>query len=91
MKVYGLLVVSFPDHHTGVKQRQWSGDASMLFRNHVENRALVAVVDSVQDVVKGEPWQCRLTVYLVDTKEDNKDLWIHSLITAIDAELSSDI
>lgn len=62
----------------------------MLFRNHVENRALVAVVDSVQDVseVKGEPWERRLTVYLVDTTVDNQDLWIHTVITAIDVELS---
>uniref|UniRef100_A0A3P8N9D7 Tudor domain containing 7 n=1 Tax=Astatotilapia calliptera TaxID=8154 RepID=A0A3P8N9D7_ASTCA len=74
----------------GVTQHQWSEDSSMLFRNHVENRALVAVVDSVQDVseVKGEPWERRLTVYLVDTTVDNQDLWIHTVITAIDVELS---
>ncbi|KAL3996204.1 potassium voltage-gated channel Shaker-related subfamily A, beta member 2 [Sarotherodon galilaeus] len=74
----------------GVTQHQWSEDSSMLFRNHVENRALVAVVDSVQDVseVKGEPWERRLTVYLVDTTVDDQDLWIHTVMTAIDAELS---
>ncbi len=62
----------------------------MLFRNHVEDRALVAQVKSVQEVseVKGELWERRLTVYLVDTAGD-QDVWIHSIIADISGELSS--
>lgn len=63
----------------------------MLFRNHVEDRALVAQVESVQTLseVKGEPWQRRLTVYLVDTALEDRDLWIHSIMANIAGELSS--
>ncbi|KAM4584761.1 tudor domain-containing protein 7A [Odontesthes bonariensis] len=75
----------------GLPKHQWSEEASMLFRNHVEKRALVAQVESVQDVseVKGEPWKRRLTVYLVDTTLEDNDLWIHSIMADIGVELSS--
>ncbi|XP_044202265.1 tudor domain-containing protein 7A isoform X1 [Thunnus albacares] len=75
----------------GVTQHQWSEEASMLFRNHVEKRALVAQVESVQDgsEVKGEVWERRLTVYLVDTGLEDRDLWIHSIMADIGGELSS--
>uniref|UniRef100_A0A3Q1ESJ4 Tudor domain containing 7 a n=1 Tax=Acanthochromis polyacanthus TaxID=80966 RepID=A0A3Q1ESJ4_9TELE len=75
----------------GVAQQQWSEEASMLFRNHVEKRALVAQVESVQEMseVKGELWACRLTVYLVDTTMEDRDLWIHSIMTDISGELAS--
>ncbi|KAJ4944103.1 hypothetical protein JOQ06_012649 [Pogonophryne albipinna] len=72
----------------GATQRQWSEEASMLFRNHVEDRALVAQVESVCEV-KGELWECRLSVYLVDTTTEERDLWIHSLMADIGGELSS--
>ncbi|CAK6976620.1 tudor domain-containing protein 7A [Scomber scombrus] len=75
----------------GVTQHQWSEEASMLFRNHVEKRALVAQVESVQDKseVKGELWERKLTVYLVDTGLEDRDLWIHSIMADIGGELSS--
>ncbi|XP_010786529.1 tudor domain-containing protein 7B-like [Notothenia coriiceps] len=72
----------------GTTQRQWSEEASMLFRNHVEDRALVAQVESVCEV-KGELWERRLSVYLVDTTTEERDLWIHSLMADIGGELSS--
>ena len=63
----------------------------MLFRNHVEDRALVAQVESVQDVsqVKGQLWERKMTVYLVDTTLEDRDLWIHSIMADISGELSS--
>nr|XP_057921530.1 tudor domain-containing protein 7A [Doryrhamphus excisus] len=66
----------------GVPKRQWSEEASMVFRNHVEKHALVAQIESVQDLseVMGELWGRKLTVYLVDTNVEFKDLWIHSLM-----------
>uniref|UniRef100_A0A3Q3J6R4 Tudor domain-containing protein 7B n=2 Tax=Monopterus albus TaxID=43700 RepID=A0A3Q3J6R4_MONAL len=72
----------------GVTRHQWSEEASMLFRNHVEKRALVAQVESVQEV-KAELWEHRLTVYLVDTSPEDKDLWVHSIMADIGSELSS--
>ncbi|XP_054897717.1 tudor domain-containing protein 7A isoform X3 [Poeciliopsis prolifica] len=75
----------------GVAQRQWSEETSSLFRNHVERRALVAQVESVRDAseVKGELSARRLTVYLVDTSLEEKDVWIHSIMADIENELSS--
>lgn len=63
----------------------------MLFRNHVEDRALVAQVESVQELsqVKGELWERKLTVYLVDTALEDRDLWIHSIMADLGGELSS--
>lgn len=63
----------------------------MLFRNHVEKRALVAQVESMQEIseAKGELWERKLTVYLVDTETQDKDLWIHSIMADIGGELSS--
>ncbi|XP_035856662.1 tudor domain-containing protein 7A isoform X3 [Sander lucioperca] len=72
----------------GTTQQHWSEEASMLFRNHVEDRALVALVESVSEV-KGEMWERKLTVYLVDTTLEDKDLWIHSIMADISGELSS--
>ncbi|XP_040041372.2 tudor domain-containing protein 7A isoform X1 [Gasterosteus aculeatus] len=71
----------------GMTQKQWSEEAAMLFRNHVEDRALVAQVDSVAEGTS-QLWRCKLTVYLVDTSLD-KDLWIHSMMADISSELSS--
>uniref|UniRef100_M4A9B9 Tudor domain containing 7 a n=1 Tax=Xiphophorus maculatus TaxID=8083 RepID=M4A9B9_XIPMA len=75
----------------GVAQRQWSEETSSLFRNHVERRALVAQVESVREAseLKGELSARRLTVYLVDTSSEEKDVWIHSIMADIENELSS--
>ncbi|XP_035990008.1 tudor domain-containing protein 7A isoform X2 [Fundulus heteroclitus] len=81
---------ALPAQLAGVTQRQWSEEASVLFRNHVEKRPLVAQVESVQDVpeAKGELRERKLTVYLVDTSSE-KDVWIHSIMADIGDELSS--
>ncbi|KAM7009752.1 tudor domain-containing protein 7A-like [Tautogolabrus adspersus] len=73
----------------GLTQTQWTEEAAMLFRNHVEGRALVAQVESVQEEVKGELGGRRLTVYLVDTTVQERDLWIHSIMADLGGELSS--
>lgn len=63
----------------------------MLFRNHVEDRALVAQVESVQECceVRGETWERRWTVFLVDTTQEDQDLWVHSVMANFGGELSS--
>ncbi|XP_053275075.1 tudor domain-containing protein 7A [Pleuronectes platessa] len=75
----------------GVINNQWSEEASILFRNHVEKKALVAQVVSVHEgsEVKGRLREPRLTVYLVDTTLEERDLWIHTLMVDMDVELSS--
>ncbi|XP_077381543.1 tudor domain-containing protein 7A [Festucalex cinctus] len=82
---------AIPAQLAGVPKCQWSEEASLVFRNHVEKQALVAQIESVQDEseAKEELWERKLTVYLVDTKVEDKDLWIHSLMADICNEQSS--
>ncbi|XP_072319544.1 tudor domain-containing protein 7A [Eucyclogobius newberryi] len=76
---------------SGLSLHQWSEEASMVFRNHVEKRALVAQVDSVQEApdARAAPWEHRLRVYLVDTTKKDKDLWIHTIMADMGGELTS--
>ncbi|XP_066515805.1 tudor domain-containing protein 7A isoform X2 [Hoplias malabaricus] len=67
-----------PAQLAGVRQCVWSEEASMVFRNHVERRPLVAQIESV---VEGkQPWERRLSVFLVDTSTDHSDIWIHNIM-----------
>ncbi len=63
---------------SGVKQGVWAEEASMVFRNHVEKKPLVAQVESVEE---GEwPWERKISVYLVDTTLEDNDIWIHNIM-----------
>ncbi|CAL8333172.1 unnamed protein product [Lota lota] len=67
----------------GVPHGGWSEEASMVFRNHVEKHALVAQVESVHEgseAGSGEVSERRLTVFLVDTSEEDNDVWIHNIM-----------
>lgn len=70
----------------GVKSRQWSEEASIVFRNHVEKKAMVAQVESVQEAE--QPWDRKLTVYLVDTSQEDSDIWVHDLMAEFTDELT---
>ncbi|XDV14704.1 hypothetical protein PO909_014914 [Leuciscus waleckii] len=71
----------------GVKQGVWCEEASMVFRNHVEKKPLVAQIESVEE---GEwPWECKISVYLVDTTQENNDIWIHNIMVEFLDEISS--
>uniref|UniRef100_A0AAY5F0G7 Tudor domain-containing protein 7B n=1 Tax=Electrophorus electricus TaxID=8005 RepID=A0AAY5F0G7_ELEEL len=69
----------------GVKPRKWSEEASIVFRNHIEKKPLVAQLDSVQEAE--QPWYRRVTVYLVDTSQEDRDIWVHDLM----AEFADDL
>uniref|UniRef100_A0A6Q2XWB5 Tudor domain-containing protein 7B n=1 Tax=Esox lucius TaxID=8010 RepID=A0A6Q2XWB5_ESOLU len=62
----------------GVKQRQWSEEASIVFRNHVEKKPLVAQLEAVQEA--HHPWDRKLTVFLVDTSQEERDIWVHDIM-----------
>lgn len=63
---------------SGVKQGVWAEEASMVFRNHVEKKPLVAQIESVEE---GEwPWERKISVYLVDTTLEDNDIWIHNIM-----------
>ncbi|KAF7706442.1 hypothetical protein HF521_019696 [Silurus meridionalis] len=70
----------------GVKSRQWSEEASILFRNHVEKKPMVAQVESVQEAE--QPWDRKLTVYLVDTSQEDSDIWVHDLMAEFTDQLT---
>ncbi|KAK3568005.1 hypothetical protein QTP86_028605 [Hemibagrus guttatus] len=70
----------------GVKTRQWTEEASIVFRNHVEKKAMVAQVESVQEAE--QPWDRKLTVYLVDTSQEDSDIWVHDLMAEFTEELT---
>ncbi|KAL7875921.1 hypothetical protein AOLI_G00108840 [Acnodon oligacanthus] len=69
----------------GVKPRQWSEEASIVFRNHVEKKPLVAQLDSVQEAA--HPWDRKVTVFLVDTSQEDRDIWVHDIM----AEFADDL
>ncbi|XP_051558217.1 tudor domain-containing protein 7A-like [Myxocyprinus asiaticus] len=70
----------------GVKNGVWCEEASMVFRNHVEKKPLVAQIESAEE---GEwPWERKISVYLVDTTQDDNDIWIHNMMVEFLDELS---
>ncbi|XP_029776281.1 tudor domain-containing protein 7 isoform X3 [Suricata suricatta] len=70
----------------GVKCNQWSEEASMVFRNHVEKKPLVALVQTV--IENANPWDRKVVVYLVDTSLPDTDVWIHDFMSEYLVELS---
>uniref|UniRef100_A0A8C4GFM4 Tudor domain-containing protein 7B n=1 Tax=Dicentrarchus labrax TaxID=13489 RepID=A0A8C4GFM4_DICLA len=62
----------------GLKPRQWSEEASIVFRNHVEKKPLVAQLEAVQEAAN--PWDRKLTVFLVDTSQEERDIWVHDIM-----------
>ncbi|XP_028973807.2 tudor domain-containing protein 7B isoform X1 [Esox lucius] len=70
----------------GVKQRQWSEEASIVFRNHVEKKPLVAQLEAVQEA--HHPWDRKLTVFLVDTSQEERDIWVHDIMAEFADELT---
>ncbi|XP_051922993.1 tudor domain-containing protein 7B isoform X2 [Hippocampus zosterae] len=62
----------------GVKTRQWSEEASIVFRNHVEKKPLVAQLEAAQEAAN--PWDRKLTVFLVDTSQQDCDIWVHDIM-----------
>ncbi|XP_061620255.1 tudor domain-containing protein 7B isoform X2 [Phyllopteryx taeniolatus] len=73
----------------GVKTRQWSEEASIVFRNHVEKKPLVAQLEAAQEAAN--PWDRKLTVFLVDTSQQDNDIWVHDIMAEFADELTGDV
>ncbi|XP_061815259.1 tudor domain-containing protein 7B isoform X2 [Nerophis lumbriciformis] len=73
----------------GVKTRQWSEEACIVFRNHVEKKPLVAQLEAAQDVANA--WDRKLTVFLVDTSQEERDIWVHDIMAEFTDELVGDM
>uniref|UniRef100_A0A671NM88 Tudor domain-containing protein 7B n=1 Tax=Sinocyclocheilus anshuiensis TaxID=1608454 RepID=A0A671NM88_9TELE len=71
----------------GLKPRQWSEEASIVFRNHVEKKPLVAQLESVQEA--SQPWDRKVVIYLVDTSQKERDIWLHDIMAEFTDEMSN--
>uniref|UniRef100_A0A8C1FF88 Tudor domain containing 7 b n=1 Tax=Cyprinus carpio carpio TaxID=630221 RepID=A0A8C1FF88_CYPCA len=71
----------------GLKPRQWSEEASIVFRNHVEKKPLVAHLDSVQEA--SQSWDRKVVIYLVDTSQEERDIWLHDIMAEFTDEMSN--
>lgn len=58
----------------------------MVFRNHVEKKPLVAQLEAVQDAPNA--WDRKVTVYLVDTSQEEHDVWVHDIMAEFADELT---
>ncbi|KAM7165857.1 tudor domain-containing protein 7 [Macrochelys suwanniensis] len=70
----------------GVKCEQWSEEASIVFRNHVEKKPLVALIQAVNESTSS--WDRKIVTYLVDTALPDTDIWIHDFMSQYFVELS---
>uniref|UniRef100_A0A8C8RFV6 Tudor domain-containing protein 7 n=1 Tax=Pelusios castaneus TaxID=367368 RepID=A0A8C8RFV6_9SAUR len=70
----------------GVKCHQWSEEASIVFRNHVEKKPLVALIQAVNESTNS--WDRKIVTYLVDTSLPETDVWIHDFMSQYFVELS---
>ncbi|KAF7686643.1 tudor domain-containing protein 7A [Silurus meridionalis] len=77
-----------PAQLAGVRRGNWSEEAAIVFRNHVERRPLVALVHSIQQ--GAQPWEKKMSVYLVDTSQEQQDDWIHTTMAEFRNETNSE-
>ncbi|XP_056375069.1 tudor domain-containing protein 7 isoform X2 [Hyla sarda] len=70
----------------GVKCEQWSEEAAIVFRNNVEKKPLVALIQEIHESTN--PWDRKVVAYVVDTTLPDTDVWIHDLMSEYLVELS---
>ncbi|NWZ93775.1 TDRD7 protein, partial [Nesospiza acunhae] len=70
----------------GVKNQQWSEEASIVFRNLVEKKPFVAQIQSVNDSTNS--WDRKIVTFLVDTSLPHIDTWIHDFVSQSLVEFS---
>ncbi|NXD87398.1 TDRD7 protein, partial [Halcyon senegalensis] len=72
----------------GVKSQQWSEEASIVFRNLVEKKPLVAQIQAVNESTNS--WDRKIVTFLVDTSLPETDIWIHDFVSQSLVEFSKD-
>ncbi|NXU64453.1 TDRD7 protein, partial [Horornis vulcanius] len=70
----------------GVKNQQWSEEASIVFRNLVEKKPFVAQIQAVNDSTYS--WDRKIVTFLVDTSLPHIDTWIHDFVSQSLVEFS---
>ncbi|XP_073520666.1 tudor domain-containing protein 7 [Phyllobates terribilis] len=71
----------------GVKCEQWSEEAANVFRNHVEKKPLVALIQEIHESTNS--WDRKVVAYIVDTSLPDTDIWIHDLMSEYLVQLSN--
>lgn len=69
-----------------MKCEQWSEEAAIVFRNHVEKKPLVALIQEIHESTN--PWDRKVVAYVVDTTLPDTDTWIHDLMSEYLVELA---
>ncbi|NXL65881.1 TDRD7 protein, partial [Chordeiles acutipennis] len=72
----------------GVKSQQWSEEASIVFRNLVEKKPLVAQIQAVHESTNS--WDRKIVAFLVDTSLPDTDLWIDDFVSQSLVEFSKE-
>ncbi|XP_063996079.1 tudor domain-containing protein 7 [Pogoniulus pusillus] len=72
----------------GVKNQQWSEEASIVFRNLVEKKPLVAQIVAINE--SSNSWDRKIVTFLVDTSLPETDIWIHDFVSQSLVEFSKD-
>ncbi|KFP22668.1 Tudor domain-containing protein 7, partial [Egretta garzetta] len=72
----------------GVRSQQWSEEASIVFRNLVEKKPLVAQIEAVNESTNS--WDRKIVTFLVDTSLPDTDIWIHDFVSQSLVEFSKD-
>ncbi|NXK09620.1 TDRD7 protein, partial [Herpetotheres cachinnans] len=72
----------------GVKSQQWSEEASIVFRNLVEKKPLVAQIQAVNESTNS--WDRKIVTFLVDTSLPDTDIWIHDFVSQSLVEFAKD-
>ncbi|NWU86834.1 TDRD7 protein, partial [Onychorhynchus coronatus] len=70
----------------GVKNQQWSEEASIVFRNLVEKKPFVAQIQAVNESTNS--WDRKIVTFLVDTSLPHIDTWIHDFVSQSLVEFS---
>ncbi|NXH18314.1 TDRD7 protein, partial [Bucco capensis] len=77
---------AIPAQLAGVKKQQWSEEVSIVFRNLVEKKPLVAQIAAVHE--SSNSWDRKIVTFLVDTSLPETDIWIHDFVSQSLVEFS---
>lgn len=55
----------------------------------MEKKPLVAQVEAIHEALY--PWDRKLAVFLVDTSQEEKDVWVHDIMAEFADELSNEL
>lgn len=55
----------------------------------MEKKPLVAQLEATQEAAY--PWERKLTVFLVDTSQEEKDIWVHDIMAEFADELTNEL